>query len=438
MGTVALAIAAERGLEAQVRSRAEAVGDRVTLLEAVYDPQSAPERLELSQLALFRLGPGEAVRRFPLLLGAVATEVGYDYEGVGTEFWPRFETAVQAKLDMADRRAIGGAFRSLQQRLPLVEPVESAFNDVFSIIAWPLVHALMPRELAPAVSRLLARAPMRALPRRATAGDFGALRAWASAAEGRRLTDWLKLEGPTARVLAALLDRNGAGRLTAPVFARLSDAFRADWASFSALEGARAKALAPVRQGGAADGRLSLRVDGTRAVLSVSWPPLPAALEAAARGQACVKGWRPRLWGRARTHAHNALGAGATGGDHRRRPARTASVLRRAGPQAVRDDDWNGRSEPPPDEDRWAAADAFGAFRRVIRSRRKDYPGLMPSRRYAPLLVDPTDGDAARAQAARDALAAARRVEVDVRNDLILELAGRSPQTLERGLSNVS
>ncbi len=107
--------------------------------------------------------------------------------------------------------------------------------------------------------------------------------------------------------------------------------------------------------------------------------------------------------------------------------------------EAVREGRWIGWGEPPPDADRWAvAAAASGAFRRVIRTRRRDYPDLMPSRRYAPILVDATDGDAVRTQSARDALRLARELEVDVRNDHVLQLAGRSPRTLEQGLRNIS
>ena len=51
--------------------------------------------------------------------------------------------------------------------------------------------------------------------------------------------------------------------------------------------------------------------------------------------------------------------------------------------------------------------------------------------------VLPTDGDAVRTRSGRDALRLARELEVDVRNDRVLQLAGRSPRTLEQGLRNI-
>ena len=310
MAAIGSAITAERALGDRVRARAQAVDDRVALLEAVYEPDLTAEVLHLARGVIARLGLGEAIDRFPLLLGSTAVEIGYVYEGVGTDFWPRFEAAVETTLNPAERRAVADAFRGLYGRLPLVDPVDSAFNDIFSIIAWPLAHALMPYELASGVSRLLSRAPVRALPRRGAPADFSGLRAWAAAAEGRRLTDWLKLEGPSGRVLAALLDENAAGRLTEPVFSRLHDAFRADWTSFTALDRGRERAASPGRARADAAGRLSLAFSGSRSILSVSWPPLPSGLEAAARAEARLKGWRPRLWGVAKTHAQNALSSG--------------------------------------------------------------------------------------------------------------------------------
>ncbi|MBY3081865.1 MULTISPECIES: DEAD/DEAH box helicase [Rhizobium] len=82
-------------------------------------------------------------------------------------------------------------------------------------------------------------------------------------------------------------------------------------------------------------------------------------------------------------------------------------------------------------------ASSYGMYRRVIRTARSDYPGVLPRRRYQPFRVKPTDGDVARARATRHYIEAARRAGVELRAEALLQVSGRSPQSLRDRLSTL-
>ncbi len=68
-----------------------------------------------------------------------------------------------------------------------------------------------------------------------------------------------------------------------------------------------------------------------------------------------------------------------------------AELLERAG------GDWSTWGGQPPAEDRdLSAALAHCVYRRVIRTRRRDYPGILPARVYERITVEPTHGEAER------------------------------------------
>lgn len=86
--------------------------------------------------------------------------------------------------------------------------------------------------------------------------------------------------------------------------------------------------------------------------------------------------------------------------------------------------------ETPPGAARDFYTQTHGLFRRVIRTRRADYPDALPQRRYRPIIVAPTDGDADRIDEARRYLAAATADGVNVRAENLLQTALASPQAL--------
>lgn len=86
--------------------------------------------------------------------------------------------------------------------------------------------------------------------------------------------------------------------------------------------------------------------------------------------------------------------------------------------------------EPPPGEARRYFAASHALFRRVIRTRRVDYPDALPQRAYRPIVVPATEGDVRRVNIARQYLATAVTEGRNVRQDLVLQVAGRSPASL--------
>jgi ATP-dependent helicase HepA len=86
---------------------------------------------------------------------------------------------------------------------------------------------------------------------------------------------------------------------------------------------------------------------------------------------------------------------------------------------------------------RRAVEDSYGLYRRLIRTQRSDYPNTLPQRRYQPIRVAPTDGDIERAKATRAYLEAAETAGLDYKRDALLQVAGRSPQSLRERLSTL-
>ncbi|MET0369855.1 MAG: helicase-related protein [Sphingobium sp.] len=86
---------------------------------------------------------------------------------------------------------------------------------------------------------------------------------------------------------------------------------------------------------------------------------------------------------------------------------------------------------------RRAVEDSYGLYRRLIRTQRTDYPDTLPQRRYQPIRVAPTDGDIERAKATRAYLEAAETAGLDYKRDALLQVAGRSPQSLRERLSTL-
>ncbi|MGO8546125.1 helicase-related protein [Rhizobium ruizarguesonis] len=81
--------------------------------------------------------------------------------------------------------------------------------------------------------------------------------------------------------------------------------------------------------------------------------------------------------------------------------------------------------------------ESFGLYRRLIRTVRTDYPTALPKRNYQPIKLPPTDGDVERARVTRGYLEAARASNLDIRREALLQVAGRSPQSLRERLSTL-
>jgi hypothetical protein len=289
----------ERRLRETIAGLNKAKIAHVTLIEAIDEASLWPEPFDnLAPIAASQDLDG-LITRAPLFVCAVATEIGFRFEGVGTVFWSKLSDALGLAITMPQRQRIAEAFETLASRYDLSRPSESSFSSHFSIIAWPIANALLPVDLVGPVSRMMARAPVTALPGTGRSVNFPSLRAWASAAEGARLADWLRFEAPTTRVLSALLSENRGSVLPLASYTRLCNAVAVDPEAFFAARAARSRTRTakPIASAERTLGRLSLSRDAASIHLFASWPALPPALFDDARTIARAAGWRPRLWG---------------------------------------------------------------------------------------------------------------------------------------------
>ena len=90
----------------------------------------------------------------------------------------------------------------------------------------------------------------------------------------------------------------------------------------------------------------------------------------------------------------------------------------------------DGDLTPPAGEAPRYYGASHALFRRVIRTRRRDYPDALPQRTYVSIVVPATEGDVRRVTLARQYLAVAITEGQNVRQDLLLQVAGRSPASL--------
>ncbi len=81
-----------------------------------------------------------------------AAELGYRYSG--DEYWQTFEERTPSWLVHGDRHWVRRCFRDFQERYGGAEPTGSWARQ-FSIICWPITHAILPQDLQRQLAKLL-------------------------------------------------------------------------------------------------------------------------------------------------------------------------------------------------------------------------------------------------------------------------------------------
>jgi hypothetical protein len=81
-----------------------------------------------------------------------ATEIGYHYSG--DEYWPTFEASIPELITHGDRHYIRRSFLSFHETFSGARPT-GPWADHFSIICWPITHAVLPTDLQRQFARLL-------------------------------------------------------------------------------------------------------------------------------------------------------------------------------------------------------------------------------------------------------------------------------------------
>jgi len=85
------------------------------------------------------------VGHLPFLVCAV--EVGYDYEGNGTDFWPKLSDSLGYRCDAEDRERISTWFVRAASNYGAAAPGDSHWEKAFRHIAWPITHAVAARDI---------------------------------------------------------------------------------------------------------------------------------------------------------------------------------------------------------------------------------------------------------------------------------------------------
>src|SRR5581483_5257827 len=138
-----------------------------------------------------------------------AAEIGYGY--AGDEYWQTFEAKTPGWPENGNRGWIRDAFVAFQKKFAAARP-SGPWAEQFSIIAWPITHAILPRDLQQQLARILYElryafsAELFDEPQRL--GDFIAARSWNTTARFRNMVQAPALVG---QIAAALLVQGKGG-----------------------------------------------------------------------------------------------------------------------------------------------------------------------------------------------------------------------------------
>jgi len=111
------------------------------------------ELSDISALLHQRLDSGEPLGVHWLLWVVYAAELGYKYDG--EEYWPSFEQRTPHwRRDMHRREQLRQWFIKFHKTYEGVRPT-GPWATQFSIIAWPITHAVLPKDLQTQLARIL-------------------------------------------------------------------------------------------------------------------------------------------------------------------------------------------------------------------------------------------------------------------------------------------
>ncbi|MFF5219512.1 hypothetical protein [Micromonospora sp. NPDC000442] len=110
------------------------------------------DRLKLTVRAAVAQGFGARVSHWWLPFVVYAAESGYDY--IGDEYWPSFEASTPLWRTHGDRQRIKMWFMKFADEYGGAVPT-GAFAQNFTIIAWPITHAVLPTYLQRQLAQLL-------------------------------------------------------------------------------------------------------------------------------------------------------------------------------------------------------------------------------------------------------------------------------------------
>ena len=185
-----------------------------------------------------------------------ASELGYRY--VGDEYWQTFEQETPGWSVHGDRDWIRDCYRSFSKKFGGAVP-SGAWAKHFSIICWPITHAILPQDLQKQLARILYElrhsfsAELFESP--SILGEFIAARSWNATSRFQNLVQERQLVGQIAAALL-LQGEFGTGSLIFPAtLKRIGEDLDHERRSRDWLRGARQSAHQRARIRGLALGR---------------------------------------------------------------------------------------------------------------------------------------------------------------------------------------
>lgn len=194
--------------EALRRRRTAAVGDKPIF--ALEHGLGSTELLELASLVRTHVLKTSPDDQHFLAWVVYAAELGYRYSG--DEYWQTFEEETAGWNIRGDRYWIRDyCFQAFHRKYGGAKPT-GPWADHFTIICWPITHAILPRDLQRQLARILFElrhsfsAELFESP--AKLGDFIAARSWNATSRFQKLTEEPQLIG---QIAAALLLQGAFG-----------------------------------------------------------------------------------------------------------------------------------------------------------------------------------------------------------------------------------
>jgi hypothetical protein len=247
-----------------------------------------------------------------------AAEIGYEYSG--DEYWPTFAARTPHWVQNGDRYYIQRKFRSFRDQFEGAQPT-GPWADQFSIICWPITHAVLPTDLQRHLAHLLFeyRRALTSdlLENPAELGKRLAARSWQASSRFQNFAQNTSLLGQVAVALLVGEDADSPYLLSSTL-SRIVDDLSQEREAWRLLRSAKSTAVqvrvrglrrdqrpghgqsgtgSAVRLPTAADPEISLRNEGVWTAflevpdLSVLAERLPAVLHESSRLRARVRGF---------------------------------------------------------------------------------------------------------------------------------------------------
>ena len=201
-------------------------------------------------LAELRIAISQELEKDPQLGGAAwscaylpllvtATEVGYQYRGTGTDFWPILARELGVEATQSFRLGLSRLFELGHRSFRLARPGDSPWERHFPHISWPIGNAVVPLEIQPQLADALRRSIRAGISAENTEGLLEHLKLLAAGHASRRFENWLQQRNVALEVMQRLLAPNVSGWLSEEILQRIDSDIRRDRGAHRAITEAR-------------------------------------------------------------------------------------------------------------------------------------------------------------------------------------------------------